>query len=137
MGVGNLYSNKWLSATCPVANNFVVNKSHTKYFIFYKLAEKNVIELNNDMSKIKNNINKMITDIEALNNAIDAEDFKKHVNNLKTALTQSVNAIDSNMTKLFTSCVNRLKSSAATDSWFGTSANAYARNIEDNILSKR
>lgn len=130
------YSNKWLSSTCPPANTFYVNKSYTKYYIFYFPAKKNVVELNEDMQKIKNGVDKLIQDIEALKGAIDSEDYRSKTSEIEKALNESVAAIQGNMTKLFTSCANRLQANAESDAWFGDTAANYARYINESILKR-
>ncbi len=135
--MANSYSNKWLSATCPNANTFYVNKNYSKYFIFYFPAKKNVVELNDDMKKIKSNVAKLVADIEALKGSIDSENYRKQTESIISALNNSVSAIEANMNSLFNSCVKRLEANAESDAWFGDTAANYARYISESILNRK
>ena len=123
------YSNKWLNSSCPPCSSFYVNKSYTKYFIFYFPARKNVTELNADMNKIKTGVNDLINAINDLKNSIDSEDYRSQTQSITNALNDSVKAIQDNMTKLFTSVANR-----ESDAWFGSTALNYANYIRESIL---
>ena len=127
-------TNKWLSNNCPNANDFFVDKSHTSYWISYHSAKKNVVELNENMKTIKTAVESLKNDIEALKGAIDSQDYRNQTASVIAAIDAAVAEAEKNMTKLFTSVVNRLVSCAESDSWFGDTASMYAEYIATTIL---
>lgn len=126
--------NKWLSNNCPNANDFFVDKSHTKYWISYFSAKKNVVELNENMKTVKTAVESLKNDIEILKGAIDSQDYRSQTASVIAAIDSAIVEVEKNMTKLFTSVVNRLVSCAESDSWFGDTASMYAEYITTTIL---
>lgn len=134
--MATFYSNKWLSGNLPTVNQFFVDKNHTKYYIGYFAAKKNVVELNNNMNAIKSAVETLKSDIESLKQSIDSTDYRNQTDSVISAIDSAVKNIDANMQKLFTSVSNRLASAAETDAWFGTSAANYSNYINQTILKK-
>lgn len=130
------YSNKWLCPSCPQANDFYVDKSHTDYYIGYLDSKESVTAINDAWKNNKSCVDALKNDIEALKQSIDSQDYKKQTDDIIAALNNSIASLDKNFNSLFNSVVNRLIEAAASDEWFSETAIQYATFISETILGK-
>lgn len=66
--------------------------------------------------------------------AIDSEDYRAETDSLIQAVESAMQAIDENVTKLFTSIVSRMNAAAESDEWFSETASLYANYVATAIL---
>lgn len=117
-----------------LGTNLVVT-SHTSYWIHYAISKKNVVELNNNITKIKSATTDLINGISSLKEAMENSDFRSKNADLTSSLNTAVESVSSDMNKLSTAVANRLEACAKTDAWFGSQADTYASYIRRNFTN--
>lgn len=127
-------SNKWLSPTCPTVNEFSVDESKTEYHIQYFNTKSGVTNINTDWREVKSSAEKLKAGIREIKGAIDSEDYRAQTDSLIQAVESAMQAIDENVTKLFTSIVSRMNAAAESDEWFSETASLYANYVATAIL---
>ncbi|MDE6142267.1 MAG: cell wall hydrolase, partial [Bacilli bacterium] len=130
------FSNKWLCPSCPVANDFNVDKTHTDYYIGYLDSKQSVTSINDSWKNIKSYIETLKNNIETLKQAIDSQDYRKQTSDFISSIDNAISNLENNFTALFNAVVNRLIEAAASDEWFSETAIEYATFISESILGK-